>query len=210
MARPSNTEQRRLQIATGMIKVMARKGYDGASIADIARAARLTPGLVHYHFKGKEEIRLAALDTLIQAHLAKLDEYVATAEGRPLDEIGAFIDYHLALGTTADPEALACWNHMSGEALRDKKVRDRFEQAMAGIASRVAASIRRGVERWELSCDDPDSAAAALVATVQGYYVLGASARNAIPKGSAARCTRAMADGLLRPTHSLTKEPRRK
>ena len=47
MARPSNTEERRQQIVQGLLRVMAERGYERASIAEIARAAGLTPGLVH-------------------------------------------------------------------------------------------------------------------------------------------------------------------
>ena len=42
MPRPSNTAERRAQITGALVKVMARRGYDGATIADIAKAARLT------------------------------------------------------------------------------------------------------------------------------------------------------------------------
>ena len=64
MARQSNTDERRAQIATALVDVMARRGYDGASVADIARAAGLTAGLVHYHFETKHAILIEALDRL--------------------------------------------------------------------------------------------------------------------------------------------------
>src|SRR5690242_8084135 len=73
MPRPSNTEERRAQITGALMKVMARSGYDGASIADIAEAAHLTPGLVHYHFKNKQEILLAALHELVARHRERLE-----------------------------------------------------------------------------------------------------------------------------------------
>ena len=209
MGRPSNTEERRLQILTAMIRVMARRGYDGAAVGEIAKAAHLTPGLVHYHYKSKEEILLAALEHITAEHLARLDARMAAAGGEAVEEVGAFLDVHLGLGMHADPEALACWNLLSGEALRNKKVRERFEKSMAAMVARLAASIRKGQEQWEFSCDDVESAAAALVATVQGYFVMGASARSTIPKGSAARSARKMAEGLLKPTRPLAKETKR-
>lgn len=208
MGRPSNTEERRRQILAALIRVMARRGYDGAAIGDIARAARLTPGLVHYHFKSKEEILLSALDHIAARHLAGLDAAMAAAGGKAVDEVGAFIDVHLKLGAYADPEALACWNLLSGEALRNKRVRERFEAALAQVVGRLAASIRKGQQQWEFSCDDVEAAAAALVATIQGYFVMGASARATIPKGSAARSARKMAEGLLKPVRPLSKGPR--
>jgi len=39
-----------------MVRVMARRGYGRATIAEIAREARVRNGIVHYHFEDKKEI----------------------------------------------------------------------------------------------------------------------------------------------------------
>jgi TetR/AcrR family transcriptional repressor of bet genes len=199
MPRPSNTEERRAQITDGLMKVMARRGYDGASVAEIARAARLTPGLVHYHFKNKKQILLAALRNLVARHDANLEARLATARGDPVEEVAAFIDFHLGLGADADPEALACWILLSGEALREPKIGAEFEKALEATTTRLAKLIRRGIEQQVFRCDSVDGAAGALVAAIQGYFILAATARRLIPKGSAAMSTKNMASGLLRP-----------
>jgi TetR/AcrR family transcriptional regulator, transcriptional repressor of bet genes len=197
MARPSNTEQRRAQIAHGLMKVMAKRGYDGASIAEVAAAARLTPGLVHYHFKDKREILLAALGELVALHDARLSAACALAGGNARKELDAFIDFHLGLGSTADPQAMVCWILFTAEALRDAKVRAVLEQALATIVARLTAAIRRGIEQRVFRCIDAKAAASALVATIHGYFVLAATARELIPRGSAAEATKKMAAGLL-------------
>jgi TetR/AcrR family transcriptional regulator, transcriptional repressor of bet genes len=196
MARPSNTAERRAQITSALVRVMARKGYDGASIADVAKAAKLTPGLVHYHFENKQEILLAALEELSTRHLSRLDARLAE-QAEPRAQLHALIDFHLGLGADADPEALACWILLSGEALRDAKVRARFEEALKRVAERLSAIIHGGVTSGVFSCHAPPAAASALLATLQGYFVLAATARDTIPKGSAAAMTKRMAHGLL-------------
>ncbi|HKO90985.1 MAG TPA: TetR/AcrR family transcriptional regulator [Polyangiaceae bacterium] len=208
MPRPSNTDERRAQITGALIKVMAKRGYDGASVADIAKVARLTPGLVHYHFKSKQEILLAALRALVARHQANLEARLAGAQGDPIAEVAAFIDFHLGLGD-ADPEALACWILLSGEALRERKVRVEFARALETSAQRLADTIRRGVQQNVLACASVEAAACALVATIQGYLVLAGTARTMIPEGSAAASTRQMAHGLLRPAHALPASGRR-
>jgi TetR/AcrR family transcriptional repressor of bet genes len=209
MARPSNTDERRLQIMGALVKVMAKRGYDGASVADIARAARLTPGLVHYHFKNKQEILLAALRDLVARRDASLEARLGAAGGDAIAELTAFIDFHLGLGADADPEALACWILLSGEALREPRVRVEFEEALQVRMARLADVIRRGVRQRLFKCDRPDEAASALVALIQGYFVLAATARNTIPRGSAAASAKRMAEGLLRPSRSLISEKAR-
>lgn len=202
MPRPSNTAERRLQIAEALLAVMATHGYDGASIAQIAKRARLAPGLVHYHFKNKREILLAATRVLAERHLAILDRALA-AVAEPGGQIAALIDVHLGLGAHADPEALACWVLIGAEALRDRRVRAEYERALAAIAARVTAVIERGIAGKQFARVEPAEVAAALVATIEGYFAIAASARAVIPAGSAARCALRMAEGLLQPTRPL-------
>ncbi|HVJ16486.1 MAG TPA: TetR/AcrR family transcriptional regulator [Polyangiaceae bacterium] len=197
MARPSNTEQRRKEITAALVRVMSKRGYDRSSVADIAKAARLTPGLVHYHFKSKQEILLAALDDLVARHGAGLERRLDQAGGDAGRELDAFIDFHLGRGADADAQALACWILLSGEALREPKVRAPFESALEATAERAATIIRRGVDQGVFECESIRAAASAIVATIQGYFVLAASARSVIPKGSAAASTRLMVGGLL-------------
>lgn len=199
MPRPSNTEVRRAQITSALMRVMAKRGYDGASVADIAKAARLTPGLVHYHFHNKREILLAALRALALRHDTNLDARLAAAGGDPIEQVAAFIDFHLGLGADADPEALACWILLSGEALREPKIRVEFEKALEATTARLAKLVRGGVERRVFTCDSVEAAASALVAAIQGYFVIAATARRLIPRGSAAPSAKRMAAGLLRP-----------
>lgn len=54
-----NKEDKRQRIINAAYKVFARKGYINASIKDIAKEADITPGLVHYYFKNKEELLLS-------------------------------------------------------------------------------------------------------------------------------------------------------
>jgi TetR/AcrR family transcriptional repressor of bet genes len=208
MARPSNTDERREQITRALQKVMAKEGYDGASIADVASAAGLATGLVHYHFKNKLEILLAVVKRIAEAHDSNLAHVLEKAEGDPIRELAAFIDFHLAL-ESADPETLACWITVSGEALRESRVRRAFEGAMAGTVESLASIVRRGVEGKVFRCDDDESAACALVSAIQGYFVLSATVPSLIPRGSAARAVRRMATGLLSPTRPLPAPGRR-
>jgi len=210
MARPSNTEERRTQIAAALMKVMADRGYDGAAISDIAAAASLTPGLVHYHFKHKQEILLVALRNIVAEHDAKLEQRLEDAKGDPVAEVAAFIDFHLSVGSDANPEMLACWILISGEALRQPEVQVEYERAIAGTVKCLERIVRRGVDQGVFRCKTIDAAASALVAAIQGYFVLGAAARSTVPRGSAATSTKHMADGLLDPVRLISKQRSRR
>ena len=195
MARPSNTGERRQQIARALLKVMAKKGYDGASIAAIARAARVAQGLVHYHFKDKREILLLAIEELGARHRERLDARLGAAGGAEA-RLEAFLVAHLGL-EEADGEALACWVLVSGEALQEKQVGRAFEEVLRGTGERLKGILEAGVKEGAWVCEDLDAAVAALLALIQGYFVLAASARGVIPPGSALATARRVARGLL-------------
>jgi TetR/AcrR family transcriptional repressor of bet genes len=211
MGRPSNTNERQSQIARALLPVMAKKGYDGATVADVAKVADIAPGLLHYHFKNKLEILLAAIVELEADYETRLDEALSGASSKPAAELDAFIDAHLHVGAGADPVALACWINVTGEALREPRVRRAVERVLASALFRLRSILERGTKEGAFACREPDVAAAAILATIQGYFVLAATARPLIPEGSASRATRAMALALAgRPAPLAKRRPTRR
>ncbi|MGC4093877.1 MAG: TetR/AcrR family transcriptional regulator [Polyangiaceae bacterium] len=199
MARPSNTAQRRREITAGLQRVMAQNGYDGASIADVARAARLTPGLVHYHFRSKLEILQALLGELGESHLSALDAALGSASSDPERALDIFIDRHLATGRSANPEQLACWIAIGAEAIREPAVREPYQAILEALTKRLEAIVKRGVAAGVFTSRSPRSAAVAILAVIQGYFGIAGAARSLIPAHSAAPQVKAMARGLLAP-----------
>lgn len=197
MARPSNTEKRREQIIDGLLKVLATRGYEGASTQEIAKAAGLTAGLVHYHFKGKHEILLGLVERLEQRLRTRVERWTAAAPAAPSARLAAFIDAHLARGTDADPDAVKAWVVLCAEALRDPEVRTLFAQVLvrdqADLEDRVRAAL---VDRGRLPSSTRPIAAAVLAA-IQGYFVFSAASPDLTPPGTAANAVRRMTEGLL-------------
>lgn len=183
-----------------MMKVMATQGYDGATISGIAKEAGLTSGLVHYHFGSKQEILLHMMALLIAAHTQRLNAALEAAGERRVDQLDAFINAHLAIGATADPEATAAWVSLTAEAVRQPPVGQAWSTALDTLAEHLRPIIDAGQQEgaFKVDKDDIEPAVAAILATIQGYFVLAATNRELIPRGSAAAATRQMARGLLR------------
>ena len=196
-ARPSNTIARKKQIIYSLMSVMATRGYDGASISEIARSAGLTKGLIHYHFKNKQEILIALLQELGTEHQKILDGTLSEKAKSPVDQMAAFIDFHLSTGTTSNPEVLQCWIVISAEALRQTEIKHEYNKILTQIANLLISIIERGISQKEFYCTSPEIAASAILATIQGYYLLASSSRELIPRGSAAQATKQMATGIL-------------
>src|SRR5688572_12254121 len=142
MARPSNTEKRRAQIVEGLLRVIARKGYGGATVPAIARAARLAPGLVHYHFASKEDILLALFERLRDVLDDRYRRRLARAGRDPRARLQAYLDAHLALDLDADPSALAAWVAVAAEAVRRPALGALYRRALE-LRRRTLAGLLR-------------------------------------------------------------------
>jgi len=199
MGRPSNTAVRRAEIVAGLLSVMARVGYQRATIPEVARAAGLTPGLVHYHFRSKHQVLVALVVHLAEGLRTRLARRLALAGDTPRERLAALVDAHLALGDDADPRAVAAWVVVGTEAVRDAEVRALYQ-------AEVRASLQ-GLRRLVRACLAADGrklsaapgVAAAILSMIEGAYRLGLSAPDALPRGFAAPMVRQALEGLLGP-----------
>lgn len=181
---------------------MARQGYERASIAAIAKEAGLAPGLVHYHFETKAEILRVLVEGLVRGARARIDKRVAGATS-PHAKLDAFIDALLDRREDADPDAAACWALIGAEAVTQPEVRSLYRAFVGELAEQLARLLTSACRAEGRSGAGARSMAGALVATIEGYFALGAAAPDVIPFGSAAAMTRHVARGLV------TAQPRR-
>ncbi len=65
-------DARRAQILAAAARVFARRGYHRATVAEIARAARLSEGSIYNYFRGKEDLLVHIPTRLIQPILLPL------------------------------------------------------------------------------------------------------------------------------------------
>lgn len=79
--RPAPAEGGRERILAAALEAFAFRGYDGASTAEIARAAGVTQPLIHYHFSSKEALWKAAVSAAMAAAAGPLLEARAAVEG---------------------------------------------------------------------------------------------------------------------------------
>ena len=196
MGRPTNTDERRGQIADAMARVVARSGYERASVQEVARGAGLAPGLVHYHFGRKLDVLLAMQERIAEAHRARVDRWLARAP-TPQGKVRAFIDCHLARGAESDPDALACWIALTAEALREPEVRVGYDRAARELIERLQAVVRDDLAARGGDTKRARAVATAVFAAIQGYYALHGASPGIIPRGSAAPAVHALAGALL-------------
>ncbi len=191
MGRKPNTDERRAQIVQGLMLAMAERGYRGASIAHIATAAQLSPGLLHYHFKTKGEILLALIGHLT-ARLVDFADHATTAE----DRVRALIEGLAGLEAAPEPLAVRCWSLIAAEALISPPVGEAFAAAMTTLRDLLEAAVAAA------RADDPAThrraQVAAALSLLHGAYLLGQAAPGIIPRGATSKTLNALLLGDAR------------
>lgn len=175
------------------LRVFAERGYDGASMDDVARAAGITKASIYHHVTSKEELLSRGLRRALDALFAILEEDGAAA-GEPF----ARLEY--ILGRVAEttlellPE-LSVLFRVRGNSPTEREAigrRRSFDRIVAELIAdgQKAGSVRRDV--------DPAIAARLLFGlsnSVVEWYRPGGRARAAEVAGTTVR----LAVGALRP-----------
>ena len=172
----------RQSIVSGAFRAMVDNGYEHTSIKDIAAAAGVAPGLVHYYFASKEDLLVEVLQDSC--------ERFQLAEGASAEEVVAvgFETFKRALVDEGEFHRLLL--DMSGLALHNPRVAAAllgFVRADRGRVEEIAA--------WVLGAQaGRDPAAAAPIAAAVWAAVYGIIFQNLIdPAFDAAGAVEALA-----------------
>lgn len=186
MGRPSNTEQRRGEIVDGLLTVMAERGYDGASVNAIAKAAGLTPGLLHYHFASKQEMLTELVARLSTQLRRRYRERLERAGDDPWARLEAFVDAHLARGADADPRAVSSWVVIAAEATRQPDVRALYTASAQERIDELTELIKAALKHEGRRTRSAKRIALLALGAIEGAYLLSASTEGLLPDGYAA------------------------
>jgi TetR/AcrR family transcriptional regulator, transcriptional repressor of bet genes len=176
---------RREQIVRATIRCLARDGYAGLTMKRVAAEARLSQGILHYYFADKRTI-LAAAALRVSADL---DRRVAAeargargARGRLRALVRACLDV-----AARDREFWTVFIELWGESLHDRALAAVNARTYARFRRLIAAGIRKGVAEGKLRRVRPESAAAVVLALLDGLSLQHTFDRRALPRAAAER-----------------------
>ncbi len=207
-----------MQLVEVTIDSLAEVGYVGTTLAEIARRAGVSPGLVAHYFDDKDGLLEAAFRTLARTLAARMRARLALAR-TPRGRVQAVIDTNLA-PEEFDQRTGTAWLAFWGQVLHVrglKRVQTAYQRRMLSnlrsdlrrlipgeearsLASMIAAMIdgvwlRAALSEWQEA--DSESARALLTAFVEGRLKeLAQAATLRVTGESAARTV--SAGGLLR------------
>jgi TetR/AcrR family transcriptional regulator, transcriptional repressor for nem operon len=153
------------------------RGYVGTSPKHIQQLADVGQGSMYHHFAGKEELARAAIERTAQEMRAGADAQLA-GPGTAFERISAYLrrEREVLKGCpvgrlTQDPDVMAA------TALREP-----VEETFAWLRIRLANVMAEGIDAGQMSAAvNPETIASAIVATLQGGYVLARAADSTQP-----------------------------
>ena len=153
------------------------RGYIGTSPKSIQRLADAGQGSMYHHFSGKQELARAAIDRTAGEMRASVDAQLS-GPGTALERISSYLrrERDILKGCpvgrlTQDPDVMAA-----------PVLREPVEETFSWLRTRLASVVNEGIAAGELSpATDPAATASAIVAALQGGYVLARAADSTKP-----------------------------
>ena len=96
MAHTTIQEKRRRQIMDALTRCLLEKPFNQTSIKDIAAAANINHGMLHYYYKNKEDILLNYIEFVIEHYKTNFEEWMVSKTPElqsPEDTLRACLDF---------------------------------------------------------------------------------------------------------------------
>ena len=173
MGRCSDARDRLLATSAALLH---ERGYTAVSVSDICKAAGLKKGSFYHFFESKHALVLATLDRFAERQRAQMQS--AGDHSRPAREqlesmfIGMYEGYLEAQRAFGCSHGCAVGNLAQEMAHRDAQMRAKLAAIFSEWKKGLAAMLQRAHTKGELVVADPDRAAEALLAYLQGTMLL--------------------------------------
>ena len=185
-------ETRRAQLIEVTIDSLADVGYVGTTLAQIARRADVSPGLVAHYFGDKDGLLEAAFRTLARVVAVRMRERFALAD-TPRARVQAVIDANLG-PENFDRRTGNAWLAFWGQVLHFEGLK----RVQTAYQRRMLSNLRNDL-RSMISVEDARTLAAMIAAMIDGVWLRAALSQwQEADSGSARALLTAFVDGRLR------------
>jgi AcrR family transcriptional regulator len=163
----------RMEILQAAIELFARRGILATTMNELARAIRMTPGALYWHFPTKEDLLLAALEELHRRYIGEFTELLTEGRKWPakkqlisfLERTRTFLRYHPVHG-------IFFGMLVAESANNNERVASAIRDALQVYGGVLSGIVRYGQKKGELRDDiNPESFAHSVLAAHMGMIV---------------------------------------
>lgn len=142
-ARTEARARRRQQLIEATMKCIGRKGIGGTTLADVAREAGLSQGIVNLHFQSKDNLFRETLQYLAEEYRSKFEGALERADSSPAASLMALMELDLS-PSICQPMKLAVWFAFWGEVKSRptyRKICDEIDRYYDEVVERLCDEI---------------------------------------------------------------------
>jgi AcrR family transcriptional regulator len=168
----ANEATRREQILKAAYEVALRRGIDGLTVRAVAARARLSHGLVLFHFKRKDQLGLALLDRVLAMTLSLRMPDEIRAIPSPRERLQALLRQEIQR-LSGDPRRVRLLLEYWARGAHNTVIRSKISTEMDNYRA-YFRNIAEEAHRAEPGCwgiGTPAGLAAAMVSVIIGYPV---------------------------------------
>ncbi|MBM2615652.1 TetR/AcrR family transcriptional regulator [Actinoplanes sp. LDG1-06] len=161
-------EQRRTEIVAAAQQAIARQGFEGLRVRDVAALVGINIATLHYHFPTKE----ALVTGVVQGIVGALDGVLPSGPERDPATVLAEHLTHILTRFEADRDEFVVLNELYARAGRDPELHVTLLANDVAWADWLRAVFEAGRAREQFRADlDPDAAAALVIGFLKSLLV---------------------------------------
>ncbi|MFN8374291.1 MAG: TetR/AcrR family transcriptional regulator [Anaerolineae bacterium] len=168
MGKAQETKERIIALSA---PIFNRYGYSGTSMSDILKATGLEKGGVYNHFRGKEELALAAFDYNFRQMSRRFVRALKASGDSPTRQLLAMIDiYNTGYSELADGCPIMNTAVENDDA--NPLLKARAQDAMNQWRQLIIRIVEDGMKREEFNAVDGDELASLIIAQIEGSMMM--------------------------------------
>jgi AcrR family transcriptional regulator len=144
--REERKEETRRELIESAARTFARRGFQGASLEEIAREAGYSTGAIYWHFKGKDDLFLGVFEAYARSRAAEIAAVRETAEGDFPTRERAFADNWMRRADE-EPEIVMLVLEFAAHAWRNPELRAALAERLAIVRDAVAGFLEEDARR---------------------------------------------------------------
>lgn len=161
---------RREKLIEATIETIARRGFRRTTLAEVARRAGMSPGIVGFYFSGKDGLLLETLKLLAEEYEACWRRAVAAAGPDPVARLEAIIDTDLGR-EVCTRRKVSVWVAFWCEARSEPRFRRLCARLAEDYLAQTGDILAEIVETRRLEGVDPRAVARGLNAMINGLWL---------------------------------------
>jgi AcrR family transcriptional regulator len=167
MSMQQRSEETQARIMGAAIRLFSKQGYNKASVDEICAEAGISKGAFYHHYKSKQELFLALLDSWLRT----IDHAIEASKDKTVPETFMQMTESFPYLFETAGEGLPMFLEFWLQASRDKKVWDASIAPYRRYHKYFTSLIRKGIQEGSFVEVDPELASRMIISTAMGLLL---------------------------------------